>query len=409
MLSVRKIGILAMAAVFALVASACEKKQEKSTAGQQAVPVTTTSAISVDIPFSATFIGKATAYDNVGVLARVQGFLKKRAFVEGDFVKKGTLLFAIEDDQYKAALDQAKASLSQAEAAAVNASVQFERAKELIKTGDVSRSVFDTRETAYLSSVAAVKAARAAVETASLNLGYTKIAAPFSGKIGMATYSEGEYITPSSGSLVDLVSIDPMGVIFAVSTQDLVGLYNMGGDFPKVYASLVNAKGKEYGTKGEVDFINNAVNPLTDTLKMRAKFANPKGALLDGAIVNVKITTEEDYPTIVIPQAALQQDQAGRYVMVINNNNKAVLTRVVTGRELKSFIVVNSGLSAGDQIVIEGLQKIKQDTLVAPVLQQPKMPTQEDISGDNTPAAKDSATKDKVSAATTTASPAKKK
>ena len=361
---VKKTVLLATAGAFALALSACDKPVKQQQV-QGPVPVTAVSAVGEDLSISRTFIGKVVSYDKVDIKPRIQGILKKKAYVEGAMVKKGELLYSIEKDQYVAALQQAEAALARAEADAINAGLQMERAEQLIGTGDISKANFDNRKAAAAMAMAAVKEARAAADNAKLNLGYTDIKAPFTGRTGMSNYDEGEYITPSSGTLVSMVSIDPMGVEFAIGMKDIAAMMvSVGGEVPHITAELTLAQGHVYESKGKIDFIDNAINQQTDTLKMRAKFDNKKGRLMDGELVSIKITTNEKYPMIIVPQASLQQDQAGRYVMVVKDDNKIELRRVITGVEVGKNIVVSSGLSEGEKIVVDGLQKIRQGSEV---------------------------------------------
>jgi len=356
-----KVIMLGSCMVFSL--TACQEEQQQA-AAQGPVPVTAVTSVTTNMPLTASFVGKVTAYDKVDIRARVQGYLKENVFVEGDLVKKDSLLFIIEQDQYKTAVNEAAAALASAQASASNAEVQFKRAKELIRTGDVSQSVYDQREAAALSSAAAVKQAKAALDNAKLQLGYTEIKAPFTGKIGLATYSAGEYVTPSSASLAQIVSVDPIGVEFSASMKGLSGFMTKEGKFPEMSARIVTALGKEYPVTGEIDYIGNMIDKSTDTLKLRAKFANPDALLIDGETVRITISTKYDVPTVIIPQIAIQQDQAGRYVMIVGQDNKVEMRRITTGKELGKNIVVTSGVKEGEKIVTEGLQKIKQGVAV---------------------------------------------
>ncbi len=370
MLSANKIKAVVLSTCIAFSAAACQEETQQQQTMQTVVPVTATNAITINMPLTASFVGKVTAYDKVDIRARVQGYLKESTFIEGDLVKKDAPLFVIEQDQYRIAVNEAAAALASAKASASNADVQFKRAKELLRTGDVSQSVFDQREAAAISSAAAVKQAASALDNAKLQFSYTEIKAPFTGKIGLATYSAGEYVTPSSAALAQIVSVDPIGVEFSASINGLSGFMDADGKLPEMRANIITALGKEYPLAGEVDYIGNMIDKSTDTLKLRAKFSNPDARLIDGENVKVTLSTVQDVPTVVIPQVAIQQDQAGRYVMVVGKDNKVEMRRVTTGKELGKNIVIVSGLQAGEQIVTEGLQNIKQGTVVKAAVQE---------------------------------------
>ena len=377
----KRICTMSFAVALVFTISACKEKQT-APIDMPPTPVTVTEVISVDLPISRSFIGKVTAYDRVDIKARVQGYLEQRAFKEGSTVKKGQLLFSIEKDQYQAALKEAEANLAKAEAEAINADIQLKRAQELIKTGDIAQSILDDRSASASAALATVKQARAAKENARLDLDYTEISAPFNGRIGLSTYDVGEYITPSSGILATIVSIDPTSVIFSISMKDLISMSAKSADkTPEIVATLTTTGGFPYKHKGKIDFIDNMLNMQTDTLKMRAKFPNPDSRLIDGELVNIKISTVSKYPTIVIPQVAVQMDQAGRYVMIVKEDNKIEMRRISVGEEIEKDIIVTEGLKVGEKIVIDGLQKIKQGSLVNPTAVVPYNPLNNSTDG----------------------------
>ncbi len=348
---------------------------EQQTAAPELPPpaVTVVVAAQKDITPSFEFIGRVEAIDKVDLRARVEGVLEERLFTEGDYVEKGQLLFVIEKGLYEAAVEMAKADVAQAEATLIEANLKLKRVQDAVQTGAVSAQELDQAVAAQKRAEAEVMAAEAALRRAQLDLGYTEVKAPVRGKIGRAAYTVGNLVGPESGSLAHIVSIDPIYVNFPVSQRDVLELQRerlaSGPDMEKlIVPTLRLSDGEPYQHPGELDFIDPRVDPETDTRMVRVVFANPDELLVDGQFVTVVLRREERIRKLVVPQAAVQQDQAGPFVVVVTPDNKAEIRRVETGLREGVDWVIEAGLSDGELVIVEGLQKVRPGSTVKPSL-----------------------------------------
>ena len=362
--------LLASVVLLAGVLSGCSDEKQGQ---QQAAPPPAVSVVNVNeqpVGEYQEFVARTEAVDSVNLRARVEGYLTKREFTEGQTVEEGQLLFEIDRQPYVAALKKAEADLASAKAERTKAEKDLRRSEDLFEKGHISRADLDTQTSNEAMAAAGVQAAEAGLETAKLNLGYTEIHAPISGQIGRASYSVGNLVGPTSESLAVLTSVDPIYVNFQVDEKRLIShLQSSGGqrtDGNQFSMRLRLPNGSEYGQPGEFNFADTRVDETTGTLTLRAQFPNPRGIILPGLYVNliVESTQKENRP--LIPQAAVQENQSGSFVLVVDAEQQVSTRQVQMGRRIGPMWVVNSGLQAGEQIIVEGLQKVRAGAKVQP-------------------------------------------
>jgi membrane fusion protein, multidrug efflux system len=342
-----------------------------SAAAQGAPPppaVTVAPVVTRQVAQTGDFIGRVTAINKVDIVARVPGFIEERNFTEGQQVKKGDLLFRIEQDTYKAAVDQQRANLAKAKATEVNTALQLQRGNELVRNSNIPQSTVDQRAADDAAAKADVMQAQALLEQAEINLGYTEIHSPIDGRIGIATFTEGNLVQPSSGTLATIVSQDPIYVIFQVSERDVIAykarVAKSPDKSPNVTIHIKLPNGTDYEHPGLSNFLDVQVDPNTDTVAVRATVPNPDGLLIPSGIVGV--TTERGRPqsALVVPQSAVQLDQAGHYVLLVDQAKKVELRRVTTGVERGRDVVITDGLKEGEMVIVEGIQKVRPGQVV---------------------------------------------
>lgn len=361
---------LAIALTLLVALSGCSGKQEQTSTA--AAPPPTVIAVPVkseSVSEQASFVGRAVAVDRVELRARVAGFLKERRFTEGETVRAGDVLFTIEPDQYASVVEQRKADLAKAVAEEQNAKAQLARGEELLKSKNISAAEVDKLRAAQSVAVASIAQAKAAVDHAELDLSYTRITAPVAGRVGLAKYTVGNLVGPDSGPLATLVSRDTMYVQFPVTQRErLAARRDIAEHGSKPERTEVMARlsdGTIYEHKGRLDFIDVTTDQGTDSVTVRAIFPNPDGLLIDGQYIGVVL--QEDKPTtaLTIPQSALQIDQQGEYVLIVDEARKAQVRRVVTGADQGSSVTVLEGLNQGDLVIAEGVQKVRPGQEVA--------------------------------------------
>jgi membrane fusion protein, multidrug efflux system len=319
------------------------------------------------------FIGRIQAVNRVALVARVTGFLEKRLFVEGSEVKQGDLLYRIEQPPFQAQVNAAKASVAQLEAQHRNAEVTLERAQYLLKTVAGQQSTVDSALASERALAAQIDGARAQLQTAEINLGYTEIHAPIDGRISSTAVTEGNVVSLTNGTLANIVSQDPMYVIFSISLRaglDLRTRYAKSGGFSAVVIKLRLPDGRVYGQDGKVDYASPTVAENTDTITLRGVIPNPvfpgmkvgqpgSRELADGEFVSVMLEGVQPILVLAVPRAAVLSDQQGDYVYVVDGQNKAQIRRIQLGQSTPTTAVVTNGLTDGELVISEGLQRVR--------------------------------------------------
>lgn len=327
-----------------------------------------------------SYVGRIQSPNIVQLDARVTGYLNQQIFKDGDEVKKGQLLYVIEQAPYQAAVDQAQAGLEQAQAQSRNADVTLARAAALLRTPAGQQSTVDASKATALSDAAQIDAAKAQLQTAQINLGYTQIKSPIDGQIGATTVTVGNVVGPTTGTLATIVSQDPMYVSFALPVADALKFRRNNaaqGGIAGMDMLVQLPDGRMYGQTGRIDFVNNQISGTTDTLNWRGTIANPllpgsdgvAGAareLTDGEFVTVILRNRTPQQQIVIPRDAVITDQLGDYVLKIAPGDKAVRQAVTMGAQSNTTVQIIKGLQPGDKIIVDGIQRVHPGIVVNP-------------------------------------------
>ncbi|MEI5665673.1 efflux RND transporter periplasmic adaptor subunit [Bosea sp. CCNWLW174] len=358
------LSVMALAAAFGLGTGALAQQPAPT-----AIPVGTVMAEKRAITQTADFVGRIEAVNRVDIRARVTGYLEEVLFKDGATVAEGAPLFRIERAPFEAAVEQAQGALEKAQGALQNATVQRQRAEELLRTNAGSVAIRDQRVAEEKGAQGDLTVAEANLKSAQINLGYTEIKAPIAGRIGRTKVTKGNVVGPDSGVLAQIVSDDPMYVTFPVSQREFLALKTnrLPADGSAPLVSLKFSDGSTYDQKGRVDFVDVSVERSTDTVLVRATLPNPGGKLLDGTLVRVGVQAPQSEEKVLVPQSALIADQQGSYVFAVEDG-KAVVKRVKVGAEAGSYIAIDQGLSGNEQIVIQGLQNLRPGV---PVLASP--------------------------------------
>lgn len=330
---------------------------------RQAPAVTVAIVKKVKLKETVIITGRVKADDKVDIVARVSGFLEKTNFDEGAKVKKGDLLFLIEQAQYKANLQKAQGILLAAEATLKNASLDYERQKNLYMKRAVSKRNYDEALASKMKAEATVLQAKSEVKLAELDLSYTEVRAPFDGYVGLENYSIGNYVGPNSGPLTSVISMEPVRAEFKISDKLVLSARQLGYDSiksaEKVKVALYTADGVKYPIDGKITFWDNQIDQDTGTLTMQAVFPNPRLLLIPGMYVRVAIDAQEKQGALVIPRVALAEDITGYYVMVVGEDNTVRRQKVTLGIRQKESVEIISGLKAGEKVVVAGLQHVR--------------------------------------------------
>ena len=354
------------------VVAACDSEPEQQAAEAPPPTVVVQTGAFEEVANTGRLIGRTEASRRVEYRARVTGFLLEQAFEEGADVTEGDLLFRIDDAEYQALRASAQAEVQSVQATLTQAQAELVRAETLFERGNVAEQTLDERRADVARAEASLAAAEAALQRAELDVGYTEIHSSGSGRIGQTQVDVGNLIGPDSGVLATVIGLDPMYVSFSLAEQLWISasedVRNNGVEsLPVVDIRL--ADGTMYPLHGTIDFVDNEVDTATGTIRARAVFDNPDGRLLPGQFVDVNFTSAETQEVALIPQAAVQQNQTGYFVLVVDDANQVEARPVTTGARLDGEWVIESGLQPGETIVVEGTQRARPGGTVTPVEQ----------------------------------------
>ncbi len=327
--------------------------------------------------------GRVTSKYQVNVLARIAGYLQKSYFKEGDYVQQGQVLFQIEPTEFKNTSNVASANVKNIKAQLEYAEKQLARASELVAKDYIAKSKYDEILAQRDSLRAQLASAQASYDDSQRNLGYTMVKSPVNGKVGIITVTVGNYVSPSSGPLTTINSTDPIYVTFPLDSAD----FNMLSEADKSNnknrkVELYFNNGEKYEYDGIQDFQDNKIDQSTGTVTLRATFRNPNDQLLHGEFVTIKLYSNNEVNVPVVHQAAVLENQAGKYVYKLDENDIPQLAYIKTGEQTGDFWTVTEGLTVGDRIVTDGLQKVmpgKAVTVVTPEEMQKIKKNEQDI------------------------------
>jgi len=354
---------LAFAGAILLVLSACGKSEQAGPGGPGgAMPPPDVGVIvakASTVPLQQDMVGRLAPFRSADVRARVPGVVQKRVYEEGSDVREGQVLFVIDPAQLRAELGQIQASRAQAQASYANAKAAADRARQLLPQKFISKSDYDNALAAERSAAAAVQAGKAAVDSAQINLGYATVRSPISGRAGKQQVTEGALVGQGTATLLTTVDqIDPLYVNFSMSVAELDQLRRLQGDSGgDSQVQVLLPDGTPYARTGTLDYSGNVVDPATGSVALRARIPNPDKQLLPGTYVTLKTTLGEVSNAFLVPQAAVQRDAQGAYVLAVGQDGKVVRKDIDADRSQGSNWIVTKGLAGGEQIIVSGLQK----------------------------------------------------
>jgi len=308
--------------------------------------------------------GRLDAKFSVDIVARVQGWLEKSYFKEGDYVKQGATLFLIEPNEYQIAVNKAQAAVKETKANLINAEKDLARAEELVKQDYVSRAYYDQTLAKRDSLRAALGVQQSALDSAKLNLSYTTIKAPVSGKIGKIIITQGNLVNAQSGPLAKLVSTTPIYAYFTINSDDYLDFKKAAkaGDKEGLNSMVVNivlSDGTKYPEDGKVEFVDNVVDTNLGTISLRATFSNKDNSLVPGDFIKVTATSTEAQKKLLVPLEAVQESEKGMYVAKVVEGNVVEQQFIKTAGQKGDFWIISEGLSETDKIITKGLQKVQ--------------------------------------------------
>lgn len=321
------------------------------------------------------YVGRLQAQDDVSIRAQVSGYLLSRDFREGNWVEAGDILYTVDPAEYKATLARAKADLASAVANQANAMRNYKRGADLLPKGAISLAEMDNLTAKKLDADARIESANAQITSAEVNLGFTTIAAPISGRIGRSMVSPGDLVGPMSGDLTTLVSINPIEALFQVSESTYIAAISARLDqdldnvnpetLRNIEVTLELTNNQAFPEVGHIDYFANRIDQTTGTLEARALIPNPHSLLVPGQYVKVILQDTDLLEGLFVPQSAVQADQQGGFVLVVDDTSTVVRRAVDLGHRLDGNVLVLTGVSEGEQIIVRGLQQVRPGLVVS--------------------------------------------
>jgi membrane fusion protein (multidrug efflux system) len=355
-------GLSSAILVPALVLAACSEGGKTSGTEEAPLPGVVVEAVTDrDVADQTDFVGRTEASQRVDVRARVSGTLLKRPFEEGHEVEAGAVLFEIDPAEFEANLLSAEAQMAKAKASYNENERNLQRYEVLLKKETASQAQYDIAKSKADQSNADVSAGKAEVERAKLDLSYATIKSPIAGRAGISDVDVGNLIGPDSGVLVTVLDLDPIDVMFSVGERDYLNYVEArkAGKAEDFTPQIRLANDELYEFPGEVDVVDNKVDPATGTINVRLKFPNPDRTLVPGQYVSVLLTRATPEKRVVVPQSAVQENQAGPFVLIVNGEGRVEARPVKTGDRVGDSVVVLDGLTVGETLVVEGIQKVR--------------------------------------------------
>ncbi len=365
-----------MALSSCLLLSSCNKRDKTPPPPPPPPSVVCFAAIKTDVATTYEIIGQTVAEESVNIVPMVEGYLIKQGFDEGSMVKKGDLLFEIDPRPYEAQVKNAEGQVTSAKAQLVNANIEYARYTSLAKDSAVAQKSADAATMSKGQAEGQTLVSEAALDTAKINLGYTKLVAPFDGKIGTCPISVGNLVgqAGSRQALTSIMRLDPMKVEFNIPEPAIASSFQKRGNTPGtgklVVPSIILPNGSPYPHEGSIYFLDNQITSATGTISVRARFPNPDAILIPNEYVKIRLVFKEKIPTILIPQIATTDDMTGKFVMVVKDG-KVERRQIKTGQSHDANVEVLSGLAEGEWVVTEGLLKIRPGMAVDPKLDAP--------------------------------------
>lgn len=351
----RGLGVLLVIALLA----GCDAHGEADSASAPPPPEVDVAAVLVEpVTLRETFTGRVASPQTVQVRPRVSGYIDEVAFEEGELVEAGDLLFRIDPRPYEARVQAAKASLAQARSQRQLAEVEAGRANTLIGRQAISREQYDQRKAAALNARAQEAEAEAALTSAELELQYTRVTAPVTGRTGRAMVTKGNLASADQSVLTTLVSVDPLYVYFDSNEAEALGAQTLlaRGETMTLHIGLTGEMG--FPHQGQLDFVDNQINADTGTLRYRAVLPNPDGAFRPGQFARVEMPVANLSEAMLINRKAVLANQDRRFVYVVGDDNTVTPRQVELGREVGELVVIRDGLKAGERVIVNGTQKV---------------------------------------------------